>query len=188
VLAAQATPAHVAGPVLVALFDGKFDTEHAKVGDTITAKVKKPLKLKDLEIPSGSRLTGKVQSVQSMRDGDGNSTLSIQFEKIEMKHNQELPIRGLVVAIGKVSLAGGLGYSDVLGRDGVGSTPGLDPNLSAGHAAKDDVPPGSSLPGVALAQGLDANQASEMRGIKTDIKLDPSVMMKIELFRATPAK
>lgn len=191
---AQFEPAHpgpptpkYAGPVLVTLFQGKLDTDNAKVGDQVTLKVKKTLKMKDLKVPSGSQLIGKIVSVQSKKDGDGNSSLGLQFEKIVMKDKKEMPIRGLIVAIGKVSLGGGNGYMDVLGRGGAGSTPGLDPSLSAGHGPVDDVPPGSSLPGVALAEGLDKEQATQMRGIKTDIKLDPTTMVKVELFRATPA-
>ncbi len=169
------------------MFNGNLTTKKAKVGDAINAKVKKTLKVGDLEIPGGSKLVGKVQAVQSQKDGNGNSTLNIQFEKVVMKGNKELPVRGLVVAIGKVSLAGGLGYSDILGRGGAGSTVGLDPNLAAGHHAKDEIGPGSSLPGVALATHLEANQATELRGIKCDIQLDPTVMMRVQLFRATPA-
>lgn len=176
------------GPVLVTMFQGNFTTKKAKVGDTITAKVKKTLKVGDLEIPSGSRLIGSVQTVQSAKEGNGDSTLTIQFQKVELKDHKELPVRGLIVGIGKVSLAGGLGYSGVLGRDGAGSTPGLDPTLSAGHGPKDEVGLGSTLPGVGLATHLDANQSSELRGFKTDIQLDSSVMMKVELFRSTDAK
>lgn len=176
------------GPVLVTMFQGNFTTKKAKVGDPITAKVKKTLKVGDLEIPSGSKLIGSVQTVQSAKAGDGNSSLTIQFQKVELKDHKELPVRGLIVGIGKVAIAGGLGYSGVLGREGAGSTPGLDPTLSAGHGAVDDVPNGSSLPGVALATHLDANQATEMRGIKCDIQFDSSVMMKVELFRTAAAK
>lgn len=176
-----------AGPVLVTMFQGKLDTDNAKVGDEVTLKVKHALKMKDVKIPSGSTLVGKIVSVQSKQQGDGTSALGLQFEKIEMKGGKEMPIRGLIVAIGKVSLSSGPGYVGIMSRDGAGSTPGLDPSLSAGHGPVDDVPPGSSLPGVALAQSLDKDQATQMRGIKTDIKLDPTIMVKIELFRATPA-
>lgn len=176
-----------AGPVLVTMFEGKLDTDNAKVGDEVTLKVKHTLKVKDLKIPSGSKVIGKVVSVQSKEQGDGDSSLGLQFEKIEMKDGKEMPIRGLIVAIGKVSLSSGPGYVGIMSRDGAGSTPGLDPSLSTGHGPVDDVPPGSSLPGVALAEGLDKQQSTEMRGIKTDIKLDPTTMVKIELFRAAPA-
>jgi len=169
------------------MFQGKLDTENAKVGDEVTLKVKHPLKIKDLKIPSGSTVVGKIVSVQSKQQGDGTAALGLQFEKIQMKGGKEMPIRGLIVAIGKVSLSSGPGYVGIMSRDGAGSTPGLDPSLAAGHGPVDDVPPGSSLPGVALAEGLDKEQATQMRGIKTDIKLDPTTMVKIELFRAAPA-
>lgn len=176
------------GPVLVTMFQGRLDTDNAKVGDTISLKVKNTLKMKDMKIPGGSQVTGSIVSVQSKKDGNGTSALDIKLDKVVLKGGKEMPISGLVVAIGHVSLGGGNGYSDVLGRGGVGSTVGLDPGMAAGHGPVDDVPPGSSLPGVALAKGLDQQQASELRGQNTDIKLDPSVMIKVELFKSVPAK
>lgn len=179
------TPPAPKGPVLVTMFQGKLDTQDAKVGDAVTLKVKKALKLKDLEIPSGSRVIGKVENVQSEKDGDGNASLGIQFETVELKGHKVMPIRGLIVGIGKVHIADNLGYSGVFGRDGAGSTPGLDPSIAANNPV-DDVGFGSSLPGVAVAEGLDKSQTSEMRGIKTNIRLDPSIMIKLELFRPAP--
>ncbi len=184
----KSSPAlHLPGPVLVTMFDGKLDTKDAKAGDSVTLKVKKTLKLKDLEIPSGSKVVGKVENVQSEKDGNGTATLGIQFQSVELKDKKVMPIRGLIVGIGKVHPAEGLGYMGILGRDGAGSTPGLDPNLSTGNRPVDDVGFGSSLPGVAVAEGLDKSQTSELRGDKRDIKLDSGVMVKIELFRPAPA-
>lgn len=183
----QVPAPHFAGPVLVTMFHGKFDTREAKIGDTVTLKVRETLKLNGLEIPSGSMVVGKVQNVRSLSQGGGKSLLAIQFEKIDMKPNREMRIRGLIVAIGQTYIADGLGYGGALSREGVGWGSGVDPNLSAGHQARDDVGFGSSLPGVALAEGLDKQQASEMRGIKTDIKLDSMTMVKIELFRPPAA-
>ena len=179
-------PSFIKGPVLVTMFQGKLDTNNAKVGDTVTLKVKKTLKLKDLEIPSGAKVVGKIENVQSKKDGSGNSNLGIQFETVELKGHKIMPIRGLVVGIGKVHIAEGIGYMGVMGRDGAGSTPGLDPSIASNNPI-DDVGYGSSLPGVAVAEGLNKSQTSEMRGIKTDIKLDPTVMVKLELFRPNPA-
>lgn len=183
----KSSPAlHLSGPVLVTMFDGKLDTKDAKVGDSIALKVKKTLKINDLEIPSGSKVVGTVENVQSKKDGNGTASLGIQFQSVGLKDHKMMPVRGLIVGIGKVHPAEGLGYIGILGRDGAGSTPGLDPNLTAGNNFVDDVGFGSSLPGVAVAEGLNKSQISELRGIKTDIKLDPSVMVKVELFRPAP--
>lgn len=189
---ASTLPKHSAdkypGPVLVTLFEGRLDTDNAKAGDAISLKVKNTLKMKGTKIPGGSQVTGTIVSVQSKKDGSGTSALDIKLDKVVLKGGKEMPITGLIVAIGHVTLGGGNGYQDVLGRGGVGSTVGLDPGMAAGHGPVDDVPAGSSLPGVALAKGLDQQQASELRGQNTDIKLDPSVMIKVELFKSVPAK
>lgn len=187
VLPGKTTQMHFEGPVLVTMFQGKLDTRDAKAGDPVTLKVKKALKLKDLEIPSGSKVTGKITNVQSQQEGKGNASLGIQFESVELKDHKVMPIRGLIVGIGKLSSAAdNVGYMGVMSRDGAGSTPGLDPSIAAQRNV-DDVGFGSSLPGVAIAQGLNKTQTSEMRGINTNIKLDPSIMIKLELFRPNPA-
>lgn len=171
-------------PVLVTMFEGDLNSKKAQAGHEVTAKVVKDLKLGDLDIPKGSKLVGKVALAVPEHVGKGRSSLDIQFDKIEMPGNREMKIRGLIVALGKVGASQGLGYTGtVLSRGGAGSTVGLDPNWSAGQTARDDIPPGSSMPGVALGMRLDPTGASQLRGVDTDIHLDSSTMMKIALFR-----
>jgi hypothetical protein len=173
-----------AAPVLLAKFAGNLNTKSAKVGDVITAKTTKPAKTKDgTDIPKGSKLDGKVIAAQSEKDGNGTSSLAIKFDQVETKGGAATPIQGLIVSIGPAPEAGGgMGYDSVLGRGGAGSSPGLDPTTGAEHGpASGDLPKGSTLEGVALGTILDASGASELRGIKRDIKIDSSVMIKLEL-------
>ena len=182
----QAAPAGSAapqGPVLVTRLAGDLNTKSAKVGDAVAAKVEKTLKLKDLEILKGSKVTGKVVSVESMQAGGGTASLGIEFDKVELKGGQVMPVAGLVVAVGQVGGPTGLGYDGIMGRGGVGSSAGMDPSVGGGHGHTDDIPMGSSLPGVAMGKSLDASGATQFRGLKTDIKMDSSTMVKIELFR-----
>jgi hypothetical protein len=168
-------------PVLVTRFNGKLSTKTAKEGDPVTANVVQVLKLADLEIPKGSKIVGIIASVKSKDAGSGNSTLAIKFDHIELKTGAILRVQGLIVAIGQVATAPGLGFNSILGRGGVGSTPGLDPN-TGNDVNRDDIPAGSSLVGVALGRNLDAAGATELRGVRTEIKFDPSVMIKVALF------
>lgn len=184
--AATEQNANAAPPSLLAKFDGSVDTKSAKVGDPVTVKVKKELKLKDLTIPKSSRILGSVTAVQSMQEGNGTSSLAIKFDRVEMKGGEVLPIAGLILAIGPNSDEPGLGYNSVLGRGGVGSTPGLDPHLGGGAAVNRDdskMQNGSTLPGVALGLRLNSNEATELRGVHLNIKLDSNVMVKIALYR-----
>ncbi|MGB6688811.1 MAG: hypothetical protein WBE76_13325 [Terracidiphilus sp.] len=175
-----------AAPVLLAKFAGNLNTKSAKVGDAIAAKTTKAAKLKDgTDVPKGSKIDGKVIAVQSAKDGNGTSSLAIKFDQAEVKGSAPVPIQGLIVSIAPSADAGGggLGFNSVLSRGGTGSTPALDPNTGAEHggAANGDIPKGSTLEGVALGTNLDAQAASELRGIKRDIKLDPDVLIKVEL-------
>jgi hypothetical protein len=180
---APAPAAQSSAPVLVAKFATNLNTRSAKSGDAVVAKTIKDLKLKDLDIPKGSKIVGTVASVQSREDSNGDSSLAIRFDHVELKGNQVLRIQGLIVAIGPAPDSGaGLGFNSVLGRGGVGSTPGLDPNAGAEHSGKDELPEGSTLEGVALAKKLDAQGASELHGVHRDIKIDSDVMIRVALY------
>ena len=175
-------------PVLLAKFDGAVNTKSAKVGDVIAAKTTKDLKLKDLDIPRGSKLIGSVASVQSMQAGGGTSSLAIRFDHVELKGGAILRIQGLIVSIGPApELKVGLGYNSVLNRGGAGATPELDPSIASDHYGQDrsDLPKGSTLEGVALGLHLNATGATELRGVHRDIKLDLGVMVKVALYRPT---
>jgi hypothetical protein len=180
--AAAATPSPAQAPVLVTKLIGMFNTKSAKVGDAINAKVVKELKLGPLDIPKGSKLVGSVVSVQSKDAGSGTSSLNVKFDHVELKGGQVLKIEGQIVAIGETSSDQGLGYDSVLGRGGPGNDAGIDPSKAGDHS-RDDIPQGSSLEGVALGLHLTADGATELRGVKRDIKLDSDTMIKVALFR-----
>lgn len=174
-------------PVLLVKFIGNLNTKSAKAGDPIAAKAVNGLKLKDMEIPKGSKLTGNVAAVQSKDAGNGTSSLAVKFDRVELKSGTVLRVQGLIVAIGKLSNSDGLGANSVLSRGGAGSTPGLDPGVEVGHAGnRDDIPAGSTLDGVALGTRLDADGATELRGVKREIRFDSDVTMKVALYRGTP--
>ncbi len=174
-------------PELVAKFIGIMNTKTAKPGDAIEAKIVQDLHLKDLDIPKGSKIVGRVVSVKSMKDGSGSSSLSIRFDHVELKSGAILRVRGLIIAIGPApELKVGLGYNSVLNRGGGGATPELDPSIASDHYAQEypELTHGSTLEGIALALHLDAAGASELRGVHRDMKLDSDVMIKVALYRA----
>lgn len=198
-LAQAATPAQAPAPVLEAKFEKSLDTKSAKVGDTVTAKTLRPIKLPDgSELPKGAKLVAKVITVLSKKEGNGNSMLTFRFDEADLKGGTVVPIHGSVVAIGP-SLApkDGLGANSVLGRSttntsgviggggiGTGSTTGLDPNAglgSAGAKDEDDIPLGSTLEGVALGVHKDADWTTALQGFKCDIKLGSDVDIKVQL-------
>jgi len=177
----SATPAQNQAPVLVTKFIGILDSKSAKVGERVAAKVVKEFKLNDIDIPKGAKLTGMVSSVQSKKNGDGNSSLSIKFDRVELKDGAILRVAGLIVAIGPVADSEGIGFNSVLSRGG-GFGSGLNQDAVAGKH-EDDIRDGSSLEGVALGMHLDAAGASDLRGVHRDIRIDSDTMIKVALYR-----
>lgn len=184
---ASTAPAQTGAPVLAAKLAGNLSTRTAKIGDPVMAKTITTLKLSDgVEIPKGSRIVGSVVSVKSAQDGGGTSALAIKIDQVEMKNGKFMRIAGLITAIGPFPDAVGLGYDSVLGRGGVGSTAGLDPAIGAGPAVNrgdPDIPRRSTLDGVRLGAKFDSEHATELRGVKRDIRLDSTVMIKVALYR-----
>jgi hypothetical protein len=181
---AQPSPlTQISAPMIVAKLEGNLSTKNAKVGDPITAKTTKDLKLKDLDIPKGSKLVGAIAAVESEKAGNGTSALAIKFDQVELKGGSVLRTLGQIVGIAP-STDSGLGFDSVLGRGGVGSTPGLDPHTGAAVVRDDtDIPLGSSVEGVALGLHLNTGGATELRGMHRDIKLDSSIVIKVALYR-----
>jgi hypothetical protein len=183
VASAAALPA---GPTLVAKISSNLSTKNAKAGDVLTAKTLKTLKLADgTELPKGSKLVAKVTSVQSKKAGDGNSLLSFRFDEVDVKGGASLAIHGMVVAIGpELSPKESIGANSVVGRGGVGLTPGLDPSTGLGKVGardEDDIATGSTLEGVALGRHKDADWTTALRGMHTDVDLDSSVVIKLQI-------
>ncbi len=185
-------------PVMEARFDKSVDTRNAKLGDPVSARILRNYKLPDgTDVPKGTRVLGKITEVQSKKEGNGNSMLTFRFDTAQVKGKGEIPLHGLVVAIGP-SLAAKdlLGPHNVMARSagsssdtsdagrGVGSTPGMDPNSGqhkAGGTDEDDIAMGSTLEGVALGVHKDADWTTALKGFKTDVRLDSEVDIKIQV-------
>ena len=190
------------GTVMVAKIDGKLSTKNAKVGDTVAAKLLQSWKLSDgTEIPKGSKITGKVSIIKSKKDGGGNSALSFRLDEIDVKGSAPIPIHGMVVAIGP-SLApkDGLGANSDMGRNaGPGpqtdmSVPGASQGSRSGKKAdpdaglggpngkdENDIPMGSTMPGVSLGHNPDVDWTTILSGAHTEIDLDSDVLIKVQL-------
>jgi hypothetical protein len=181
--AATSAPADV--PVLVAKISSNLNTRNAKVGDVLTAKTLKPLKLKDgTDLPKGSTFVAKVTAVQSKKDGGGDSMLAFRFDEIDVKGGAAVPIHGMVVAIGPGFVPGD--SDSGMRRGGPSSAPRLDSNTRTGKGGagdENDIPLGSTLDGVALGRhtDVDADWTTALKGIHTDVGLGSDVLIKVEL-------
>lgn len=181
-----AATAQVSGPVLEAKFASNLSTRNAKAGDPVKAKTLKAFKMEDgTELPKGSILVGKVTLSRSKKDGNGNAMLTFRFDEADVKGGAAVPIHGLVVAIGPALAPKNLfGANTVMNRNATGMPNVLDPNAglgSAGAKDEDDIPAGSTLQGVALGKHMDADWTTALEGFKTDIDLDSSLVLKVQL-------
>jgi len=179
--------AQSAAQELVAVFAGKLDTKSAKAGDPVVAKTVKPAKLNDgAAIPKGTQLIGRVVAVQSRQEGKGTSKVAIKFESLAVKDGAGHPVQGRIAAIGLVTGVGGdTTDASLMARGGPTSTSGLSPQSGSVDAPNGNPGEpgavGSSLQGVILGLHLTDDGANELEGVNRDIKLDSSVMIKVEL-------
>lgn len=189
-----------ASPTMETKFTVKVNSKSSKVGDAVEAKTLRTYKLQDgTEIPKGSKFIGKVASVQSRKQGGGDSLLTFRFDQLEVKDGATIPVHALVVAIGpemsphdlfgansvmarNTNPQGGTGVT--AGSQGTGSSNGIDPNSglgSAGAKDEDDIRMGSTLQGVSLGTHMDADWTTMLKGFKSEIDIDSSIVAKVQL-------
>lgn len=114
-----------------------LDAKKAKVGDPVMAKFTKEASGKgNLRIPKNAKLIGHVTEVQARGKGQGQSTLAIMFDRVQMKDGREIPMRGVIQAIAAPP-------SMVMESDGSGSANDtMSPPSGAGRSV------GGALSGV----------------------------------------
>ena len=77
----------------------KLDSKTAKTGDSVVVQTKASAKTADgTEIPKGSKLVGHVLAAKPSGAGE-NSQVALQFDHIELKGGQNLPIHSQIQSI-----------------------------------------------------------------------------------------
>jgi hypothetical protein len=180
----------------------KLDSKTMKAGDNVTVQVKSAGKTPEgTEIPKGSKLVGRVLGVKAAGAGE-NSQVVLQFDHLELKGGQNLPIHSQIQSIGT---AGGATSASASGAPSAPS-PSPSPDASspsagsapqqaqssAGGASAGGPAPGTvvaktgministtSVPGVLLANNAPGQQdprmaqaSSILLGAKQDIQLN----------------
>src|SRR5277367_3400239 len=172
---------------LMAELTSKLDTKSAKVGDVVLAKTVAELKMKDgSTIPKGSKLEGKVTQVESKAAGDGNASVAILFNQMEIKGGQQKPIHGVLVAIApKPTLSdqavstGNLPLASTRSVGTMAAATGGGPTAPGGERQAEIMPPGSTVKGVHLDTNLATDGATALHANNKDIHLESG--MKIEV-------
>lgn len=79
---------------------GKVDSKSAKAGDSVVLKTKETMRTADgTEIPKGSRIIGHVTSAQAHGSGHADSSMSLVFDRAELKNGQQMAIHSVIESI-----------------------------------------------------------------------------------------
>jgi hypothetical protein len=78
-----------------------LNSSKLKEGDTVVCKTATAIRSRSgLMIPSGAKVIGHVTQAQARSKGDSESTLAIEFDKIEYAKGEEIPMKGIFQAVG----------------------------------------------------------------------------------------
>jgi hypothetical protein len=130
----------------------KLDSKTAKTGDSVVVQTKASAKTADgTEIPKGSKLVGHVLAAKPSGAGE-NSQVALEFDHIELKGGQNLPIHSQIQSIAP---AGGAASTAAL--SGPSASSPANPSTSAANGA-------SSASGAPQTSGVTPGTAPAANG------------------------
>ena len=203
--ASPAAPAVEMSPVTGELVS-KLDSKTAKAGDSVVVQTKTSVNTADgTEIPKGSKLVGHVMAVHPSASGD-NSQVALQFDHVELKSGQSMPVHSQIQSItpaggaastGSAAMAPSAPSSSAPGTSGANAPQGASADPGAAPTANGQPAPGTivarngniairttSIPGVLVANNAPGQQDPRMGqasgillGAKQDIELDGGTQM-----------
>jgi len=165
---ASAAPSAPLSPVNGELVS-KLDSKTAKNGDSVVIQTKTPAKTADgADIPKGSKLVGHVLGVKASEGGQ-NSQVVLQFDHLELKGGQSVPVHSQIQSITPAGGAASAGRSSAMsapppssgtsspganaagGDSSAGAAP-QSPGSNAAASAGDSPAAGSPAPGTVVAK------------------------------------
>jgi hypothetical protein len=130
----------------------KLDSKTAKTGDSVVVQTKASVKTAEgTEIPKGSKLVGHVLAAKPSGAGE-NSQVALQFDHIELKGGQNLPIHSQIQSIAPAG--GGASTAALSGPPANGTS---NPSTSAANG-------GSRASGTPQTAGGDPGAAPAANG------------------------
>lgn len=89
-----------AGAELVVELTKSIDAKKARVGDEVSAKLIQDFIANGQVIgPRGSRIQGHVTEVKAYSKEEGESVLGLVFDKLVLKHGDEIPLKAVIQAL-----------------------------------------------------------------------------------------
>lgn len=81
-------------------FDKLVHGKRVKVGDSVTAHLTAPAKMRDgAELPKGTKLVGNITELKAKADKEGPSKLGLLFDKAVTKDGKEIPVQLALVTV-----------------------------------------------------------------------------------------
>jgi len=96
-------------PEIHAILEKVVHPSRVKVGDSVTARMTEPTKLRDgTEIPKGAHILGKVTEIKKRADKEGPSKLGLLFDKAQLKDGKIVQLPMALVGVAPPSEPGAL--------------------------------------------------------------------------------
>jgi hypothetical protein len=129
----------------------KLDSKTAKTGDSVVVQTKSAVKTADgTEIPKGSKLVGHVLGAKPSGPGE-NSQMVLQFDHIELKGGQNLPVHSQIQSIAPAGSEASTSGSGAMSGPPAGGSSNPSPNGANG---------GSMARGTPQSTGGDSGAAA----------------------------
>jgi Bacterial conjugation TrbI-like protein len=147
------------GTEINATLNSSIDSKKAKPGQQIAAHTVEPVKSTDGRtiLPNGTKLIGHVTNASARSNGQGQSTLAIQFDKAMLKGGQEVSLNNVVIqaVAAPAREATNYGGYDAQPTTAPGS-PSNNPSMSGSRGARPEGTPTQTYPG-SNSGGTNAN-------------------------------
>jgi hypothetical protein len=89
------------GGVLPVQLTKSLDSRKLKQGDEIDVKTAVELRTGDgTVIPQGSKVIGHVTQAKARANGDAESSLGLEFDRLTLKDGKEIPVKATIQAVG----------------------------------------------------------------------------------------
>ncbi len=172
-----------------------IDTKKLKEGDVVVCQTSAALHSRSgMLIPSGSKVIGHVTKAQARSKGDSDSSLGIVFDKIQVSKDKEIPIKGVLQAVGPNLGSNGPETGSLSGNGQLiagrgGSTeqaPGTDAAVAGPGAGRHPIGGAGSKTilnnesqGVLGVKNLEMGKDSVLTSPNKELKLDTGTQMMI---------
>ena len=152
-----------------ARLDHKLDSQTAKVGEVVEARLDHTVKTADgMEIPGGTQLRGMVAAVQPSENG-GAASISLRFDKAEMKDGKTIPVKVTVIG----AYPNNENQLAIYGEESMGSAP-----KRVASQDKFDQEPGT-LGHIAVVSRVSGHNSATFSNKGGDVKLQAGTFLQV---------